>query len=295
VSGEHAPHDSVDGLLASWARAAPELDVTPVAVIARLGRLARMIDQELEITFAQHGLNGSDFAALVTLRRLAAGRPGGISQRRLMRELHLTSGTVSVRVERLVERGWATRSTDPVDRRNSLVALTDAGQAQFARVAPAHLATEHRLLAALDADQLRQLADLLRTLLLSFEGSAGDERFPRLGLMLAPAHVTLEMRRAVGLPDRVGLLVREVEQGGAAADAGVRQGDVLVRAGKRELRSITALYAAVSDARARGRLTISGIRGANEPVTANVVLRPTAGDDETAAKPPAADQTAHMI
>src|SRR5262245_21955019 len=121
------PRDSIDRLLSSWARAAPELDLAPVAVIARIGRLARIASQELESTYAEHGLNGPDFAALVTLRRLA--RPEGASQRQLMRELDLSSGTVSVRVERLVERGLVTRTTDPSDRRNSLVQLTDAGQA----------------------------------------------------------------------------------------------------------------------------------------------------------------------
>jgi DNA-binding MarR family transcriptional regulator len=84
------------------------------------------MDNELEATFAEHGLNGPDFAALVTLRRL--DEPGGVSQRRLMRELNLTSGTVSVRVERLAQRGLVTSSEDPRDRRNTLVALTPAGR-----------------------------------------------------------------------------------------------------------------------------------------------------------------------
>ena len=105
------PRDSVDRLLAGWARARPDLDLSPVAVIARLERLRRIIDSELEATFAEHGLNGPDFAALVTLRRL--DEPGGVSQRRLMRELNLTSGTVSVRVERLAERGLVTRTRRP--------------------------------------------------------------------------------------------------------------------------------------------------------------------------------------
>src|SRR5215469_15710855 len=87
------PQDSVDRLLAGWARSRPGLDLSPVAVIARLDRLRRIMDSELEATFAEYGLNGPDFAALVTLRRL--DEPGGVSQRHLMRELNLTSGTVS--------------------------------------------------------------------------------------------------------------------------------------------------------------------------------------------------------
>jgi DNA-binding MarR family transcriptional regulator len=271
------PRDSVDRLLESWAHAAPDLDLSPVAVVARIGRLARVIEQELDATYAEHGLSGADFAALVTLRRLA--RAGGVSQRRLMRELNLTSGTVSVRVERLLERGWVTTSTDPDDRRNSLVALTDAGLAMFEQVAPAHVATENRLLAALSCEQKGQLVDLLRTLLVSFEGSAGDGQLPRLGLTLAPAHVALELRRAVGLPDHPGLLVREVQRYSPAANAGIRKGDVLVRAGNRELRSIIAFHAAIADSLPEGRLETEAIRGTDEHVAATVVLAPSPDDE----------------
>src|SRR5207302_7019438 len=183
-----------------------------------------------------HALNGSDFSALVTLRRLA--QPGGVSQRQLMRELNLTSGTVSVRVDSLFRRGLVRRSPDPADHRTSLVTLTDAGRRLFEQVAPAHVATENRLLSTLSTEQREQLVTILRQLLVSFEGSTREGAIPRLGLTLAPAHTTLEVRRAVGLPDVIGLLVREVEPGGRASGAGVRTGDVLTRAGDRELRSV---------------------------------------------------------
>jgi len=267
------PRDSVDSLLAGWARARPDLDLSPVAVIARLGRLQRIIDSELDATFAEYGLNGPDFAALVTLRRL--DEPGGVSQRRLMRELNLTSGTVSVRVERLAERGLVTSAEDHRDRRNTLVALTPAGHELFDRVTPAHIATENRLLAALSAEQVAELVTLLRQLLVSFEGSAdGDDELPRLGLSLAPAHQAIEIRRAVGLPGLVGLLVRSVEPGSRAGQAGIRTGDVLVRAGPEPLRSVTALYQAINAARVAGSLTITAVRGVDTEVDAVLDLGP---------------------
>ena len=271
------PRDSVDRLLAGWARARPDLDLSPVAVIARLGRLRRIIDSELEATFAEYGLNGPDFAALVTLRRL--DEPGGVSQRRLMRELNLTSGTVSVRVERLAERGLVTSSEDPRDRRNTLVALTPAGHELFDRVTPAHVATENRLLAALSAEQFTELVTLLRQLLVSFEGSAqGDDQFPHLGLSLAPAHRAIEIRRAVGLPELIGLLVRRVEPGSRADDAGIKTGDVLVAANHEPVRSVTALYAAINATRSAGSLSVTAIRGVDTEVDAMVDLGPRPGD-----------------
>jgi DNA-binding MarR family transcriptional regulator len=257
------PCDSVDRLLESWGAVRPDLDLSPVAIVARLGRLRRAIDSELETVYAEHDLSGADFSALVTLRRLG----GAVPQTELMRELGLTSGTVSVRVERLVARGLA--QAEP-DGRVTRVSLTAAGAELFERVTPAHVAAEDRLLAALDTAERDQLAALLRRLLVSFEGSAAEGELPRLGLVLAPAHVTIAMRRAVGLPPEAGLLVREVEPDGPAAAAGLRVGDVL------RLRSIAELHAAV---RGRRSVALDVLRGV-EALTVRVAL--TAGD------PPAA-------
>src|SRR4029453_7387891 len=117
------------------------------------------------------------------------------------------------------------------------------------RAGPAHLDNEARLLTALDDDEQRLLAGLLRKLLVEFEGSTNpaDAGSP-LGLLPVPAHVTMEMRESIGLPRVAGLLVRGVEPGSPAQAAGVAPGDVLIRAGGRELRSSSSLYAAIQDA-----------------------------------------------
>ena len=222
--------DSVDRLLESWQAVRPDLDLSPVAIVARLGRLRRIIEAELEAAYAEHGLSGPDFSALVTLARLG----GTASQTALGHELGLTSGTVSVRVDRLVARGLADRRPQG---RVTWVALTAAGRERFERVTPAHVGTEERLLAALDAGEREQLVALLRQLLVSLEG----EGEAPLGVVVSPAHVTIQMRRAVGLPPVAGLLVREVEAGGPGEAAGLRIGDVL------DYRSVAALQAALPE------------------------------------------------
>jgi hypothetical protein len=131
--------------------------------------------------------------------------------------------------------------------------LTELGAELFERVTPAHVAAEERLLAALAPGEREQLVTLLRRLLVSFEGSAADGDLPRLGVVLSPAHVTIAMRRAVGLPPVAGLLVREVEEGGPAARAGLRIGDVLA------FRSVAALHAALRAS--AGRLSLEVVRG----------------------------------
>ena len=72
------------------------------------------------------------------------------------------------------------------------------------------------------------------------------------------------MRESVGLPAASALLVRGVQDGSPADLAGIRSGDMLVRAGQFELRSIASLYAAIDAAGTTGRLRISVLRGVDE-------------------------------
>src|SRR3954447_25044278 len=103
-----------------------------------------------------------------------------------------------------------------------------------------------------------------------------------LGLTLAPVHVAVALREAVGLPAVAGLLVRGVADGGPADAAGFRTGDVLVAAGRRELRSVADLYAAIDEAAADGRLRLKFVRG-TQPQRATLSLGGAADSDGTLA------------
>ena len=254
--------DSVDRLIADLQRVRPDLAILPLAIISRLERIRGYIDAELERVFAEHQLSGADFAVLVALARL--NEPGGVPQRQLMDELGLTSGTVSVRMDRLVEHGLVERIPDADDKRNTRISLTGQGRAVFERVAPAHLANERRLLVSLSEAERDALADLLRKLLLEYEGSCASLGAARLGVTLASAHKTIAMREAVGLPPKAGLLVRAVDAAGPAARAGLRPGDVLMRARSRELRSVADLYSAIETATKRGKLRVAVLHGNEE-------------------------------
>jgi serine protease Do len=59
-------------------------------------------------------------------------------------------------------------------------------------------------------------------------GRGEEPHRPRLGIAVAPAHVARRLRRSVGLPERDGILVRAVEDGGPADGAGIKQGDLIV-------------------------------------------------------------------
>lgn len=86
----------------------------------------------------------------------------------------------------------------------------------------------------------------------------------RLGVAIAPPRVARRLRRAVGLPERDGVLVRAVEEGSAAERAGLERGDLIVAAGGRELDHVDALYETLDVARSEGRLELTIVRGTAE-------------------------------
>ncbi|MEA2447623.1 MAG: hypothetical protein QOK47_1260 [Actinomycetota bacterium] len=95
--------------------------------------------------------------------------------------------------------------------------------------------------------------------------AGGDSpRRARLGVAVAPSHVANKLRRAVGLPDAEGLLIREVAADSPAADAGLKEGDLIVAAGGRDISTADDLYSAMDSAEAV--LEVKILRGAEERI-----------------------------
>jgi serine protease Do len=86
----------------------------------------------------------------------------------------------------------------------------------------------------------------------------------RLGVAIAPAHVTRRLRRAVGLPDRSGVLVRSVAESSPAERAGLERGDLIVRAGAEDVDGVDALYRALDAVAPGSALDLDVLRGADE-------------------------------
>lgn len=86
----------------------------------------------------------------------------------------------------------------------------------------------------------------------------------RLGVALIPSHAARKLRSAVGLPERDGLLVRGVEEGGPAATAGVTRGDLLVSAGDVPLVEVDDLARALDAVADTESLTLGVVRGVED-------------------------------
>jgi DNA-binding MarR family transcriptional regulator len=162
--------DEVDRIVAAWRRERPDLDVAPLEVLSRVMRLARHLDLARRGAFARHGLETWAFDVLSALRR--AGEPYRLSPGTLLTQTLVTSGTMTNRIDRLVEHGLVRRRPTPEDRRGVLVELTPAGLAQVDAAMADLLASERRLLHGLAPDDVATLARLLRVLVAPFDDAS---------------------------------------------------------------------------------------------------------------------------
>jgi serine protease Do len=86
---------------------------------------------------------------------------------------------------------------------------------------------------------------------------------PRLGVAIAPSHVARRLRRAVGLPETDGLLIRDVVDDSPAARAGIAHGDLIVAASGHPVRTPDDLFDALQAAQG-GTIELTIIRGTDE-------------------------------
>lgn len=154
--------DHVDLVVSMWSRERPDLDVSGMAVIGRIGRLERVIRPQLNEVFASHGLESWEFDVLATLRR--SGEPFQLTAGALLDLMMITSGTMTNRIDRLEQRGFITRDKDPGDKRVVLVTLTDEGLAKIEAAVVDHVDNESRIVSVLSKPQQTELIKLLRLL-----------------------------------------------------------------------------------------------------------------------------------
>ncbi|WP_336632066.1 MULTISPECIES: MarR family winged helix-turn-helix transcriptional regulator [unclassified Microbacterium] len=148
--------DRVDVIQEQWRRERPDLDPSPQGVIGRLHRLAGALTEEITAVYARFGLSEAEFDLLAALRR--AGDPFELPAGELADHTMVTSGGLTKRVDRLVERGLVVRTGADTDRRRRIIGLTPEGRRLIDEAVTAHLANEHRLVGLIDpadADALR--------------------------------------------------------------------------------------------------------------------------------------------
>ncbi|WP_232668497.1 MarR family winged helix-turn-helix transcriptional regulator [Pseudonocardia sp. TRM90224] len=160
--------DAVAAVLEQWRRERPDLDPWPIGVLGRVMRLSRLWDKEIKDFLSGHDLEPGEFDMLSTLRR--AGEPFELTAGMFLKSSLVTTGAVTLRVDRMEAKGLVSRVRDDGDRRSVKIRLTPRGRDVIDSVLPLHLANEARLMETLDAQERDHLAATLERLL----EAAGD-------------------------------------------------------------------------------------------------------------------------
>src|SRR5690606_25960518 len=170
-----------DGIIAAWGAARPDLDLAPLMVFSRLSRIAKHLDRARSRAFDRSGLASWEFDVLAVLRR--GGAPFRQSPKVLVRQTMVSSGTMTNRIDRLVERGLVRRPTDPNDGRGVLVEMTNLGQTLVDAAMTRLTDAEERLLGTMHRSERERLAALLRKLAISVDRFGPlDETEPPTGV-----------------------------------------------------------------------------------------------------------------
>jgi DNA-binding MarR family transcriptional regulator len=159
--------DEVDRIVAAWSRERPDLDFAPLQVLSRVGRLARHLERARRTAFSASELDPWEFDVLSALRR--EGSPYQLSPKALLQQTLVSSGTMTNRIDRLVERLLVERRTDPNDGRGILVVMTERGRDRVDAAISLLLEGEAELLDGLPRADRERLSQLLRKLSLDFD------------------------------------------------------------------------------------------------------------------------------
>ena len=158
--------DRIERARAQWADEEPGLDTSPMEVV--VSPVPRISPTPASGVFCgRRLLDRSGFDVLATLRR--SGPPYRLTPTALYRELVLTSGAMTHRVDALARAGLVERISGPGDRRSSLVGLTARGKSVADRAMAAHMNCEAAMIAPLPDGDRRALAAALRKLLSGIE------------------------------------------------------------------------------------------------------------------------------
>ena len=124
-----------------------------------LNQTAILVGRVVNEALAAEGAHRYQLAVLATLDAF-----GSISQADLCRRTNIDRSDMNAVVNTLETEGLVTRVSDPGDRRQNIVEMTETGKARFERLRAGLTAAEDRALAPLAKSDRQELLRLLRIL-----------------------------------------------------------------------------------------------------------------------------------
>jgi DNA-binding MarR family transcriptional regulator len=149
----------------------PELDLEVEGIVNRINVLTKYLKRSFDETASEFGINKGELDVLKLLR--AKDAPRSLSPSQLAERLHLSSGAMTNRLDRLETQGLVERRPDPSDRRGILVQMTDKGDEIFHSAIELQIEKEKALFETLGPKERKQLSNLLRRVIFEIEATPG--------------------------------------------------------------------------------------------------------------------------
>ncbi|MGO4598348.1 MarR family winged helix-turn-helix transcriptional regulator [Terrabacter sp. 2RAF25] len=151
--------ERVAEIVEAWGRERPDVDVSSIAVLTPLWRLAARATENRTRVLAELGAEQSHLDVLATLRR--AGSPHRLTAGELTRRCRVTAGATTQRVQAMERLGLVERVREEPDRRTVHVQLTADGLVAVDRILGDVMAGDEELLAGLTSAERSTLERVL--------------------------------------------------------------------------------------------------------------------------------------
>lgn len=119
------PLEIIEDTISTWNRERPDLDFSAMALVLRLGTIAKVGIERTESALTPLSINVGEFDVLATIRRHGVGAeltPSALAELTLISQSGLTN-----RIRRLTDAGLIARRTNTADKRSFTLRLTAKG------------------------------------------------------------------------------------------------------------------------------------------------------------------------
>jgi len=159
ISANDPIAEHVRWAVANWPQISPEVE----AIVTRIDKINRYFQKAYRATLGEVGLTKEEWKVLMSLH-------GNVrSHGWLSRDLGVSTGAMTNRLDKLERSGLIRRTPDPQDRRGVLLELTDAGRTRLDEYVDAGADRERELLDGLTLSEKQELDGLLSKLLVSLQ------------------------------------------------------------------------------------------------------------------------------
>ena len=141
----------------------PQIDPEVEGIVTRVDKINRYLQTSFRAALGDAGITKEEWKVLMALHH--AVRSHGW----LCKDLDVSTGAMTNRLDKLERQGLIRRVPDPQDRRGVLLELTAAGESRLEDYIHAGAGRERALLDELTLEEKQQLNQLLSKLLLSLQ------------------------------------------------------------------------------------------------------------------------------